>query len=69
MKRKRVRKMIIVFSVFVVVLLLLILIVFPPSKGKIPQFYDRSGEIIENGIAEKCYLEVEDEKLGMVIMA
>ena len=69
MKRKRVPKMIIGFSVFVVVLLLLILIIFPPSKGKIPQFYDENGEVIENSLAEKCYLEVEDGKLGMVIMA
>ena len=69
MKRKRVRKMIIVFSMFVVVLLLFILIVFPPSKGKIPQFYDENGEVIENSIAEKCCLEVEDGNLGMIIMA
>lgn len=69
MKRKRVPKMIIGFSIFVAVLLLLILIVFPPSKGKIPQFYDENGEVIENSLAEKCYLEVEDGKLGMVIMA
>ena len=69
MKRKRVPKMIIGFSVFVTILLLLILIVFPPSKGKIPQFYDENGEVIENSIAEKCYLEVEDGNLGMIIMA
>ena len=69
MKRKRVPKMIIGFSVFVTILLLLILIVFPPSKGKIPQFYDENGEVIENSIAEKSYLEVEDGNLGMIIMA
>lgn len=69
MKRKRVPKMIIGFSVLVVVLLLLILFIFPPSKGKIPQFYNENGEVIENSLAEKCYLEVEDGKLGMVIMA
>ena len=46
MKRKRVPKMIIGFSVFVAILLLLILIVFPPSKGKIPQFYDENGELL-----------------------
>ena len=69
MKRKRVLKMIIGFSVFVAVLLLLILIVFPPSKGKLPQFYDENGEVMENSIAEKCYLEVEDGNLGMIIMA
>ncbi len=69
MKRESVPKMIIGFSVFVVVLLLLILIVFPPSKGIIPQFCNENGEVIENSIAEKCYLEVEDGNLGMIIMA
>ena len=69
MKSESVPKMIIGFSVFVAVLLLLILIVFPPSKGIIPQFCNENGEVIENSIAEKCYLEVEDGNLGMIIMA
>ena len=69
MKRKRVPKMIIAFSVFVAVFLLLVLIVFPPSKGKLLQFCDEGGRVIENSFAEKCYLEVEDGKLGMIIMA
>ena len=56
-------------SVIVVTLLMLIFIVFPPSKGKISQFYDENGEVIENSIAEKCYLEVKDGKLGMIIIA
>lgn len=68
MKRKRVHKMNIVFWVLVVVLLMLVFIVFPPSKGKIPKFYDENGEIIPNSISEKSYLEVEDGKLGMVIL-
>lgn len=61
--------MIIGVSVIVVTLLMLIFIVFPPSKGKISQFYDENGEVIENSIAEKCYLEVKDGKLGMIIIA
>lgn len=69
MKRKRVPKMVIFFSIVVAVLLLIILIVFPPSKGEIPQYYDENGEIVENSIAEKCYLEVGDGNLGMIIMA
>ena len=69
MRRKRVPKMIIGFLVFAAVLLLLILFVFPPSKGIISQFCNENGEVIENSIAEKCYLEVEDGNLGMIIMA
>jgi pimeloyl-ACP methyl ester carboxylesterase len=45
------------------------MVVFPPGNGKIPQFCDENGEVIENSLAEKCYLDVEDGKLGMVIMA
>ena len=40
---------------FVAILLLLILIVFPPSKGKIPQFYGENGEVIEL----KCSADLE----------
>ena len=69
MKRKSVPKMMIGFSVFFAVILLLILIVFPPCKGIIPQFCNENGEVIENSIAEKCYLEVEDGNLGMIIIA
>lgn len=69
MKGKRVLKMMIVISVFAAALLLFVLIIFPPSKGKIPQFYDEYGTMIQNSLAEKCYLEVEDGKLGMVLMA
>ncbi len=69
MVRKRDSKMIIIFLAAVVILLLAVLIVFPPSKGKIPLFYDENGEISEGSIAEKCYLDVDGEKLGMIIIA
>lgn len=68
MKRKRVHKMLIGFTVLIV-LLLFILIVFPPSKGEIPCFYDDNGKILENSVTEKCYLDVDGDKLGMIIMA
>ncbi len=60
--------MIIAFSVAIAILLL-ILIVFPPSSGKIPQFYDKNGETIKNSLAEKCYLNIDNGDLGMIIMA
>ncbi len=60
--------MIIGFSVAIAIILL-ILIVFPPSSGKIPQFCDKNGEKIENSLAEKCYLNVDNGNLGMIIMA
>ena len=45
MHRKRVRKMIIGILIFVAVLLLTTLIIFPPSRGKFPQFYDENGNM------------------------
>lgn len=69
MQRKRVRKMIIGILIFVAVLLLTTLIIFPPSRGKLPQFYDENGNILENSLAEKCYLNVDGADLGMIIMA
>lgn len=69
MKGKRVLKMMIVIAVFAAALLVFVLIIFPPSKGKMPQFYDEDGTMIQNSLAEKCYLEVEYGKLGMVLMA
>lgn len=69
MQRKRVRKMIIGILIFIAVLLLTTLIIFPPSRGKLPQFYDENGNILENSLAEKCYLNVDAADLGMIIMA
>ncbi|MEE1076803.1 MAG: alpha/beta hydrolase [Acutalibacteraceae bacterium] len=69
MKRKRVHKMIIGLTVLIVLLLLFVVIVFPPSKGEIPCFYDDNGKILENSVTEKCYLDVDGDELGMIIMA
>ena len=69
MKGKRARIMIIVISVVLAVLLLLGMIVFPPSKGKIPQFLDNDGNVLKDSLAEKCYLEVDDGTLGMILLA
>ena len=68
MQRKRVCKMIIVFALLIAVLVM-VLAVFPPSKGEIPPFRDVDGEIIPNSISEKCFLEVDGGKLGMIILA
>lgn len=69
MRKKRGRKMRIVFSLVVVVLIFLIMIIFPPSTGKIPQFYDDNGKPLPNSISEKCYLEVDNVRLGMILWA
>lgn len=69
MRKKRGRKMLNVFIWVIVVLIFLIMIIFPPSAGKIPQFYDDNGEQLPNSISEKCYLEVDGVQLGMILLA
>lgn len=69
MRKKRGYKMLIVVILIVVVLFFLTIIIFPPSTGKIPQFYDDNGELLPNSISEKCYLKVDDVQLGMILLA
>lgn len=61
--------MLIGFILGIVVLFLLIMMIFPPSTGKVPQFYDDNGELLPNSIAEKCDLKVEGARLGMILLA
>lgn len=66
MQRKRVFKMIICFVILIVIVL--IIIVFPPGKGKTPQFYDANGDILPDSISEKCYLEIDGTSIGMILL-
>lgn len=67
MKRKEKLKMII--SIVLLCIVALVIIILPPSTGKTKPFLDDSGNVLEGSISEKCYLEVNDTKLGMFIMA
>lgn len=69
MRGKRVNKMIIGFVVLVVAIIALVMVFFPPSKGEMPQFRDENGQILPGSIAEKCYVEVDGEKLGIFLLA
>lgn len=69
MKRKRVKKMVLGLIVAAVGLLVFVMVLFPPSRGKLPQFYDENGEILRNSIAEKCELEVENGSVRMIVLA
>ena len=69
MQRKRAYKRMIAFVVVMVILVALVMIIFPPSKGEMPQFQDDNGEILSDSISEKCYLEIDGEKLGMILLA
>ena len=50
------------------VILALVLFVFPPSKGKLPQFYE-NGEILPGSLSEKFDLEVDGGEIGMILLA
>ena len=69
MERRKVKNMFIVVGVIGVILLLFIYIVFPPSSGKMPQFRDESGAVLPDSVSEKCYIDVDGGKIGMMIMA
>lgn len=66
----RLNKKIILFISIAIVGLLIIttLIILPPSKGEIPSFCDKNGNFMPNSIAEKTWLNVNDTKLGLIIL-
>ena len=52
-----------------IVLLAAVWAVFPPGAGRTPRFYDENGEVLAGSLSEKCYLEVDGGKLGMILLA
>lgn len=45
-----------------------VLVILPPSKGKIPAFWDENGEIVANSIAEKTWVDIDGAKIGMILL-
>lgn len=61
--------MILCFIFILIVLLFIIMfIVLPPSKGKIPVFKDENGNVIADSIAEKIWIDIDNEKIGMILV-
>lgn len=58
----------IIVCCFILIIIVLALIIFPPSKGMVNPFLDSEGNVLEGSISEKCEIEVEDGKLGMVLL-
>lgn len=46
----------------------MIMVILPPSFGKIPQFKDENGEVLENSIAEKTTIEMDGYRIGLTIL-
>lgn len=57
----------ILLGIVLSIILLGTLLLFIMSLGKIAQFTDEKGRIIENSMAEKCFVEINGVKMGMMI--
>lgn len=57
-----------IFIVIVVIFIITTLIILPPSNGKIPVFKDEKGNVIPNSISEKTWIDVDDSKIGLIIV-
>ena len=58
----------VIFIVIVVIFIIATLIILPPSNGKIPAFKDEKGNVIPNSISEKTWIDVDDSKIGLIIV-
>jgi pimeloyl-ACP methyl ester carboxylesterase len=67
MKRK-IKMILFTFIALIVILIIATLIILPPSKGKVPEFKDENGNVIENSIAEKTWIDIDGSKLGLIIV-
>ncbi len=65
---KRVKKLIyIVLGAVSAFIILCLVVLLAMSPGKIKQFKDENGKAIENSIAQKCFVEINGVKMGMII--
>ena len=59
----------IILASILLCLVIAIIVIFPPSLGKVKQFTDEHGNIVEGSIAEKISIDVNGTSIGMIIMA
>lgn len=63
------RRMKWILIVLLVLIFVGIMIVFPPSTGKTKRILDDQGKEYPNSLSEKCYIDVDGGRLGMILMA
>ena len=66
---KRKKKMWIILAIILICLITAIIAILPPSLGKMKQYVDENGNILEGSISEKTFVDVNGTSLGMFIMA
>jgi pimeloyl-ACP methyl ester carboxylesterase len=65
---KRVKKVIyILLGAISAFIILCFVVLLAMSPGKINQFKDENGKVIENSIAQKCFVKINGVKMGMII--
>ncbi len=56
-----------IIILIILILITIVLVILPPSRGTVTPFLDENGNIIENSIAEKTFITIEDASIGLVI--
>ncbi len=67
--RKGKKKMPIIAAAIVLCIVTSILIILPPSAGKPKPFLDENGNVLEDSISEKTFVDINGTSLGMFVMA
>ena len=62
-------KLLFALLIILVILAGFIMVLFPPSRGEITALSDENGNKLEGVIAEKCYVEADGCKIGMIILS
>ncbi len=67
-KKKRGRKILLIIGAALCIAVI-VCIILPPSHGRTKPFIDENGNILEDSISEKVFMEINGASLGMFIMA
>lgn len=65
--RKGFKTMFISLFSIILIALILFLTILPPSKGKVNPFFDANGKVIDGSIAEKVFVQINNDTQGMII--
>ena len=65
--RKGFKTMFIILFSIILIALILFLTILPPSKGKVKPFLDAKGKVIDGSIAEKVFVQINNDTQGMII--
>lgn len=68
--KNHIRKItLIVLSIILVILSIGFIVVIPPSRGNIGEYRNEKGEVMDNSIKEKSYVEIDGINIGTYILS